>query len=672
MVTIGHIKFRNLLGREYDELAKFLDEHPDKLTGYVDNLVADLTSTSTADLVDAEHIYIIGLRHYNHFSAALLERIDALVEAAAPERVAKIFHDVTRSEHQSAPIVASARQKLRDHEQITLRDYKQLESTIGTVPFDGWQRRARALMETRRKFAEQTGDAELLQRAGGGLANALLRAASKYGMPGLHFAEEMILECLRWNPFSGVLWVLWANVYFVARDVQSAELILWESLKRLPYNAFNSSTLCEILSRSGDLDTSIAVIEDAIIYSPDNGVLWNQLSKLLLRTNKEDNFDKLAFAAKRSVALRPSSIQDKILLANIILSLAGQKKIEDRLAPFLESLHKSEEWLLDVGLIITTRSNSQDISEQVFELLTGLFPKSARVANLYAKVVARRGDQAALDRAIEICRRTIQELEDNVYSRMQLITYLILKGDEDSLEKATKELDWREAGFGVDDHSKRLRQLSLRRVAGPEEKSSLLKIPSPIARETDQSRLLPQMAEPASFQLRLPRQVSTDGELRKLEFAIRKAGPDSLTSRAKLKAIIATNPTFAYAQLLAERHADWIRSDSQIDSFPAAFERALRSRDRALLTRLGAKHPKLEALCIVARSLIGDEAAFDQVSATLATIRGTEFPPLATLDRAITRIVSGTKGTVNLAKLSIPEQEQVREILYSANEASLM
>jgi hypothetical protein len=148
----------------------------------------------------------------------------------------------------------SGRHDFGDYDKSTILRYRELVNSIGIVPFAQWQRRARALMATHQNFAERTGDAELLQRTGGGLASSLLETTSKYRLAGLQFAEELILECLRWKPFSGVHWTLWANVYFVSGDVQSAGLILWESLKRLPYDPFNASTLAEILSRFDNLE----------------------------------------------------------------------------------------------------------------------------------------------------------------------------------------------------------------------------------------------------------------------------------------------------------------------------------------------------------------------------------------------------------------------------------
>jgi hypothetical protein len=312
---------------------------------------------------------------------------------------------------------------------------------------------------------------------------------------------------------------------------------------------------------------------------------------------------KIAFAAKRSVNLNPSA-HNKVLLANIIFSEMGQKKLEDGMREFLEDIGGNEEWIVDVGLIVAARSKNQKLAERVFGALVGLFPKSPRVANLHAKVIAKKGNQAALYRAIDICRRTIQDLEDNVHSRMQLITYLILKGDDASMEEATRELNRREADFGVDQHSMLLRQLLSQRDPRAKELRSLLRIASPVSRDTDKPRLLPQISEHSSSLLHLPASISIGGELRKCEFVIRKMpGPSLLAAKERLKEIIATNPTFAYAQLLAARHADWVRSDIHLDAFPAAFERALRSGDLALLARLGAKEKKLEALCIVARSL---------------------------------------------------------------------
>lgn len=360
-------------------------------------------------------------------------------------------------------------------------------------------------------------------------------------------------------------------------------------------------------------------------------------------------------------------------MANIIVSPLGQKHLEGRLLEFFRSIDRDEEWLSAVGLMIASKSSNADLTEKVFDALTVLFPTSTQIANLYAKVIAQKASEEALSRAIDVCKHTITAMGDNLDSRVQLITYLILKGDEASTEEAKQELDQVENEPEASPDVEKLRQLLSPTEPREQIAASLLRISAPDMRELDDTNLLPQLPEATLTRLTLPSAIALSGELRQREFTVRRALTRNLAAAQKrLKDIIAENPTFAYARLLAERHADWIKSNFDLKTFAIAFERALRSNDKALLVYLSSKHPKLEALCLVARSLCGDEKSFDQISATISSLREKKFPPLVTLERIVAPMILESTGPINFAAFPKAKQDQIRQVLYSANEATLM
>ena len=102
-------------------------------------------------------------------------------------------------------------------------------------------------------------------------------------------------------------------------------------------------------------------------------------------------------------------------------------------------------------------------------------------------------------------------------------------------------------------------------------------------------------------------------ELRRLRFQAKHGHEQSALDR--VQEILADNQTFAYAQLLAARHGLWHPDPNSMPSFAVAFEQALRDEDRAKLEDLAQRQPRLQALTLVARALLGDTQAANLVHA---------------------------------------------------------
>ena len=105
-------------------------------------------------------------------------------------------------------------------------------------------------------------------------------------------------------------------------------------------------------------------------------------------------------------------------------------------------------------------------------------------------------------------------------------------------------------------------------------------------------------------------------ELRRLRFQATHGHEQ--TALERVRAILADNRTFAYAQLLAARHGLWHPDPNTLPSFAVAFEQALRDEDRAKLDDLAQRQPRLHALTLVARALLGDTQAANLVHALSA------------------------------------------------------
>ena len=144
--------------------------------------------------------------------------------------------------------------------------------------------------------------------------------------------------------------------------------------------------------------------------------------------------------------------------------------------------------------------------------------------------------------------------------------------------------------------------------------------------------------------------------------AIRQAALD------EVQAILRDDPTFAYAELLAARHGLWQAKAGTLPSFAAAFEQALREEDRASLEDLAKRQPRLAALTLVARAVLGDAPAAWLVHALLTA------PPTNDDPRILSLLRTGLK--TYLVAASVPQAFQdnsaaIRRRLYDVNEALL-
>ena len=92
----------------------------------------------------------------------------------------------------------------------------------------------------------------------------------------------------------------------------------------------------------------------------------------------------------------------------------------------------------------------------------------------------------------------------------------------------------------------------------------------------------------------------------------------------ELKEILTSDPTFAYAQILAARHKLWHASDYGLPVVAAAFEDALANEDRDKLAALTERMPRLKSLILLAQAILGDAAAAEEVASLLRNPSGAD------------------------------------------------
>ena len=168
-------------------------------------------------------------------------------------------------------------------------------------------------------------------------------------------------------------------------------------------------------------------------------------------------------------------------------------------------------------------------------------------------------------------------------------------------------------------------------------------------------------------------ETERSGRLRRLRFRMEHATPDPATGDpvAELQAILAEDPTFAYAELLAVRQGFWQADLDAMPSFAVAFEQALAGADKARLEALAVRHPRLKALVLVAQALLGDVEAANRVGELLRAPPGADASRSVTVLHAALRPILDAADGRSLFEVLVANDNLVRRALYDANEAGL-
>jgi len=298
-----------------------------------------------------------------------------------------------------------------------------------------------------------------------------------------------------------------------------------------------------------------------------------------------------------------------------------------------------------------------------------------QLARLLARLPDRQGDAELL------LEETIERFPDDAVARHQLAELLIAEGrlvdarrvvDAAIAASATDPITWAisarlwsnasdparamqavEQGLAIDTANQFLRSFAAQLKAGQT---------LPLVSAGLQGQL-PAAATPTEAVL--PEGVERRGRLRRLRFAAEQG--ERQAALAEIEQVLAEEPGFAYAALLAARQRAWDDAGEHLPGFAVAFEAALAAGDRAKLEALAERFPRLEALTWVARAVLGDAEAAERVSHWLGrdeyedkAVRG-----LKERLRPLLRVIDGG------ADAFVTKRPAIEQRLRDANEATL-
>jgi tetratricopeptide (TPR) repeat protein len=284
----------------------------------------------------------------------------------------------------------------------------------------------------------------------------------------------------------------------------------------------------------------------------------------------------------------------------------------DIVSEIIDRLPKNPILLGRIGRAVRQHPKGAPIAEAYFRYSVARFSKDAPLRNQLASVLVESGRPDKREEALRLLRETIQFSKDS-YSRNQLARVLGVSSDPAERKEAISIL---EAAIQDPDTDSTYSLKLLEELRNPPAGA--------LPDEVDEGRVLQEESERDSGvhggigQYPPPANVTSLARMRRLGFRL-KHGAAGVREVAlqELQAIFRSDPTFAYAQLLAARQKLWNELGDVSPSFPAAFEMALQSEDLDALARLRKVYPQFESLIFVARALFGDSDATSRVESLL-------------------------------------------------------
>jgi tetratricopeptide (TPR) repeat protein len=150
-------------------------------------------------------------------------------------------------------------------------------------PFAVVEPRIDALFKRHRGFVTRTGDPFYFVRACHVVGRALIERGGDDPHRRARKAQVLARDGLSWQPYDPFLWSLWRDALIVEGEIEAAELVGWEKMRRLPANAEAHNDLAGLLARDPNRRYEAeALFRYSIKRFPTNPFPRSRLAELLL------------------------------------------------------------------------------------------------------------------------------------------------------------------------------------------------------------------------------------------------------------------------------------------------------------------------------------------------------------------------------------------------------
>ena len=566
------------------------------------------------------------------------------------------------------------------------------------------------LLARHRRYLYATGDAQYFVRAIHTLGRELIELGGDQPRVRTEKVQTMAREGLKWQPYNRYLWALWRDALEAEGNLEAAELVGWEFVRRDAANVNARTQLALLLADALDrIDDAEMLLKETTAKFPDNLFATAQLAGVLARS--PGRRIEAEAMLKDALAQDSKSIVVRTQLGTLLAHWpARHAAAEVFLKETIERFPDDDIAARTQLAILFAKSKDRIVDAKTLLRATiSKFPKNFHAREILIELLRKiPEDRGAL---VELVRDTVKHFPADVSMRETLSELLAqskqseVVGSEDRLptesnlsqvdrpeelggtrpssDKTTSERAYIEATEHVETKPATRAAAQSNSDAGPRSRLEQTKVDQTDSLSVDAPSVEPSVDtdahEVSDPQATMPfsdpflEEISRRGAVRRLRFRISNATLDRRREAiAELDRIFQEDPTFAYAELLAARHGIWQGQSSALPSFAAAFEQALANEDRQTLDQLSQRQPRLEALILVARAVLGDVEATGAAEAWLrAPELDGEEPASRVLRSGLRPILNLIDGGQSALQAFSQMRHTVTSALHDANEAEL-
>ena len=482
-----------------------------------------------------------------------------------------------------------------------------------------------ALLNGHRRYLEATGDPEFFVRAVHVVGEALIKETGKDRAEFARKAQSIAIEGLAWAPNNHYLWALWGRALFAVREYEAAELVFWDAVRRLPWAAELRTQLATVLAGAGKKGEAEELLRETVAMAPGNTVVRNQLATVLAEGGKKGEAEELL---RETVAMAPGNTVVRNQLATVLAEGGKKGEAEELLRETMAMAPRDIVARNQLATVLAEAGKKSEAEELLRETMA-MAPGDTVARDQLATVLAGQGKKSEAE---ELLRETMAMAPGNTAVRDQLAKVLTKQGKMDKAEELLRE-------------TKTIENDGTRQQI-----------------ETDRDT---QATGALSTALRY-------GALRRLSFQLAHHQSAGSSASEEVRRILAEEPSFAYAQLLAMRQGIWQSQENSLPAFAVAFEQAISASDRNKLEELAKHYPRLNALILVAKALLGDPEAERFVE---TWIRGEQEPgteaAVFALRKSLHELLSATNAQQSEPSIFRAAKATVLKVLTAANEITV-
>lgn len=520
--------------------------------------------------------------------------------------------------------------------------------------------------------------------------------------------RRLVQEGLKWATDSDRLWGLWGRSLAKMGAFEASEIVYWEALRRFPWNMYLRSRLILVLRRQKDKrDQARRLATESFRMFPDSGAIAVQLALLLAQSRSAADVAAAIDILSERIRAVDNLVYETSTLASILADAAANSLLTDRqLTMIVQRLRQKPQLLGGISHRLLTDHKAFAVARSLWSKRVADVKDDAISWSQWAKALAASGRKTDVDQAvrtlrqamstfndhpgirnhlarllvstgapedrkeaIELLRETMTIDPEDIYAPVQLAESLVLSGDPAERREAISLLEKVMLMDPGNQYAKGLLEHILRT---PEGTPVTIEMPEEGSTERSQDEELAEIEEarigPADL---IPQDVVKLGVARRLRFRVENGSETEKQAALDEVRELVRDAPFAYAKLLAIRQGIWSEEEQTAPGFAFAFERALRRRDAQVLDNLSERFPRLAALSIVAKAILGDPASVAKIANLISADEEELHPAARALRRRMRPHLTAIEGGASPEEVVMKNRRDILEALYDANESAL-